>query len=569
MVVRSAVADDLRSTPGHRAGLGFTPRSQAKSQTAREQNMDATATVHPGVSLKGDVRLGANVSIAAGVSIHAESSAFRVGSGSAIQAGVILKGMTPGQVLGDDRSPYAIWIGENAVITHMALIHGPAYIGDRTLIGFRSTVFNARIGPGCIVMMHALIQDVEIPANKYVASGSVITSQAQADRLPDVGAADRQFALQVAGAQSPFALAQPPTCDWPPQSSHSPQYQSASSTSERNPTGQSPMATQLDSTVTAQVRQLLAQGYQVGTEHANARRFQTSSWTSCAPIRATRESEVMNQLESCLVEHSGDYVRLIGINPKAKSRVMETIIQRPDGVTTVQASRTAAVPTNSHSSNGSARAAAGSFGGGIAGQIRQMLSQGLKVRAEYADQRRFQTSSWQTCGLTESTREGDILAALEACMNQHQGEFVRLIGIDAKAKRRVAEVIVQRPGGPVAEFGATSGGHASGNNHSGGGSSNTVAVGNAQMSADAVSQVRQVLAKGGQISTEYADERRFKTSSWQSGGVIKSTREGDVMNAIAAVLASHPTGYVRVVGVDTKAKRRILELMVQRPQKSN
>jgi carbon dioxide concentrating mechanism protein CcmM len=511
----------------------------------------------------GDVRLGANVAIAPGVSIHAESGgAFRVGGGSTLQDGALLKGLPQAQVLGDDQSTYAIWIGENTVITHMALIHGPAYIGDRTLIGFRSTVFNARIGSDCIVMMHALIQDVEIPANKYVASGVVITTQAQADHLPEVSAADRQFAIQVAGAQSPYAQAQPPARP-PTSQSYTP---SAQSSPERNPTGQPPMATQLDSTVTTQVRQLLAQGYQVGTEHANARRFQTSSWTSCAPIRATRESEVINQLESCLVEHSGDYVRLIGINPKAKSRVMETIIQRPDGVNTVQVSRSAVIPHN-HSSNGARAAASPSFGGGLVGQVRQMLSQGLKVRAEYADQRRFQTSSWQTCGLTESTREGDILAALEACMGQHQGEYVRLIGIDAKAKRRVAEVIVQRPAGPVAEFGATaSAGSSNGSYSSGGGS---VAVGNAQLSADAVSQVRQVLAKGGQISTEYADERRFKTSSWQSGGVVKSTREGDVMTAIAAILSAHPTGYVRVVGVDTKAKRRILELMVQRPQKSN
>jgi len=35
-------------------------------------------------------------------------------------------------------------------------------------------------------MMHALIQDVEIPAGKYVPSGSVITNQQQADRLRDV-----------------------------------------------------------------------------------------------------------------------------------------------------------------------------------------------------------------------------------------------------------------------------------------------------------------------------------------------------------------------------------------------
>jgi carbon dioxide concentrating mechanism protein CcmM len=34
-------------------------------------------------------------------------------------------------------------------------------------------------------------------------------------------------------------------------------------------------------------------------------------------------------LEACLVEHSGEYVRLIGIDPEHKRRVAETIIQRP------------------------------------------------------------------------------------------------------------------------------------------------------------------------------------------------------------------------------------------------
>ncbi len=94
--------------------------------------------------------------------------------------------MEQGRVIGDDRKKYSVWIGENASITHMALIHGPAYVGENSFIGFRSTVFNARVGAGCIVMMHALIQDVEIPPGKYVPSGAIITNQQQADRLPDV-----------------------------------------------------------------------------------------------------------------------------------------------------------------------------------------------------------------------------------------------------------------------------------------------------------------------------------------------------------------------------------------------
>jgi carbon dioxide concentrating mechanism protein CcmM len=38
-----------------------------------------------------------------------------------------------------------------------------------------------------------------------------------------------------------------------------------------------------------------------------------------------------------------------------------------------------------------------------------------------------------------------VVAALEACLAEHSGEYVRMIGIDPQAKRRVAETIIQRP----------------------------------------------------------------------------------------------------------------------------
>ncbi|BAU40694.1 hypothetical protein [Leptolyngbya sp. O-77] len=121
-----------------------------------------TAYVHSFSTVMGDVQIGANVLISPGASIRAEEGApFYVGSGSSVQEGAIVHGLPQGRVLGDDQQPYSVWIGQDVSITHMALIHGPAYVGDRCFIGFRSTVFNARIGEGCIVMMHALIQDVE------------------------------------------------------------------------------------------------------------------------------------------------------------------------------------------------------------------------------------------------------------------------------------------------------------------------------------------------------------------------------------------------------------------------
>ena len=168
------------------------------SRNLAEPVIHETAYVHSFSNLIGDVRIGANVIVAAGTSIRAdEGNPFRIGDGARVQDGVIIHGLQQGRVIGDDGQSYSIWIGKDTVITHMALIHGPAYIGDHCFIGFRSTVFNARIGNGSIVMMHVLVQDVEIPPGKYVPSGSVITSQQQADRLPDVREADLQFARHV------------------------------------------------------------------------------------------------------------------------------------------------------------------------------------------------------------------------------------------------------------------------------------------------------------------------------------------------------------------------------------
>jgi ribulose bisphosphate carboxylase small subunit len=78
-----------------------------------------------------------------------------------------------------------------------------------------------------------------------------------------------------------------------------------------------------------QVRNLLTQGYHLGIEHVDQRRFRTGSWQSCGQI-VTGESEAVIALETCLADHSGEYVRIYGIEPKAKRRVMETIIQRPN-----------------------------------------------------------------------------------------------------------------------------------------------------------------------------------------------------------------------------------------------
>ncbi|MBD2432051.1 MULTISPECIES: ribulose bisphosphate carboxylase small subunit [Fischerella] len=91
-----------------------------------------------------------------------------------------------------------------------------------------------------------------------------------------------------------------------------------------------PSNTHLTLETQAQIRELLAQGYKIGIEHVDERRFRTGSWQSCAVGQINGESDAISTLESCLAEYSGEYVRLVGVDPKNKRRVMETIIQRPN-----------------------------------------------------------------------------------------------------------------------------------------------------------------------------------------------------------------------------------------------
>jgi carbon dioxide concentrating mechanism protein CcmM len=161
----------------------------------------------------------------------------------------------------------------------------------------------------------------------------------------------------------------------------------------------------------------------------------------------------MNTIEATLAEHEGDYVRLIGIDPKAKRRVLEEIIQRPGGKrqpTASAATETNGVGSSSSYASRSAEPSSAKFSSTSLNQetieqVRHLLAQGYKIGTEHADKRRFRTSSWQSCTPIQSSHLSEVLNGLEGCMNEHSDEYVRMIGIDPKAKRRVLETIIQTP----------------------------------------------------------------------------------------------------------------------------
>lgn len=531
------------------------------SKNLEEPQIDASAYVHSFSNLIGNVTVSSNVLVAPGTSIRADEGApFYIGESTIIQDGVVIHGLLKGRVVGDDGKEYSVWIGKQASITHMALIHGPAYVGNNCFIGFRSTVFNARVGEGCIVMMHALIQDVEIPPNKYVPSGSIITNQQQADRLPDVKDSDRRFANHIVEINEALPVrdqgSENAACLTEQKEQQAPIKESTQTLYKNSET---PMNT--TTTLRDQVRSLLSQGYKVGAEHADQRRFKTSSWLSCGSITGQREEQILHEIEAFLQNNQGEYVRLIGIDPNAKRRVLETIIQRPgDAPAQMSSSSSNGHYKSTPAYQGSSQSSNGQVSSNVRSHLRSLMNQGCKIGTEYANQRRFKTSSWQTGPTLEGHQENALIRSLEALLAEHPDEYVRLVGIDPNAKRRVLELIVQRPGEKVSLDSNSSQTQSSYGSSSRGGSAVKTGLLN-----DMMSQVRALLAQGYKIGTEHADKRRFRTSSWQSCTPIDSSRESEVISALEACINEHPDEYVRLLGIDTKAKRRVLEAIIHRP----
>lgn len=549
------------------------------SKNLAEPKIDDSAYVHSFSNLIGNVKVGANVLIAPGTSVRAdEGTPFYIGTGSNIQDGVVIHGLEQGRVVGDDHKEYSVWIGKNSCITHLALVHGPAYIGNDCFIGFRSTVFNARVGDGCIVMMHALIQDVEIPAGKYVPSGAIITNQQQADRLPDVQQEDRDFAAHVVHMNESLAAGY--------RSDQNDAYINSIREDKHhvqenvNTNGyQSVSNMSLSSEIVSQVRSLLRQGCRIGAEHANKRRFKTKSWLTSA-ITGTSESQVLSQIQSLLSQYQGEYVRLIGVDPNAKRRVTEMIIQRPGdalgdtGNSSNYHSYNSNYSKNSSSNkydysasrqnvpdNGRSDQVLGNNSGEIAAEVRSLIRNGYQIGIEHATPRRYKTKSWLTAPIIDTHSENEALLTINDYLSDFAGEYVRLIGVDADAKRRVCQTIIQRPNGEV-KIGSSNGSNGFSRSRSNGFSSHN---GNGGLKPEVVSQVRSLLAQGYKIGTEHADTRHFKAKSWKSCSPIDSTRENEVIAALEACMQEHSGEYVRLIGIDSRARRRVLETIIQRP----
>ena len=557
-------------------------------------SLSATPQVHPSADvhefsyIEGDVTLAAGVSVAPGTAITAQGDAsVLVQASCLLLPGVLVEAVSGPKVSGREGSSCSIFLGDRATLGHKAIIHSPAFIGEGCFVGFRSTIYNARLGEGCVVMMHALIQDVEVPPGKCVPSGSIITNQHQADQLPNVRPEDIAFVKEIIGSaatahpqastsrsKSRLVPIRGASQSFPSRANYS--TAQATTPSSRNSSydteGANMQTQRLSPEIVQQVRGYLSQGYRIGMEHADQRRYRSNVWETCTPIQDTREQAVFEALERCLAEHSGEYVRMFGIDPQVKRRVGVVTVQRPDGKAVAIDGKPAAASSGgsySSSSYASSNGSSDSSGGLTANaveQVRALLRSGFIIGTEHADQRRYRSNVWKSCSPIKTTNERDVLSHLEHCLAEHSGEYVRMFGIDPQANRRVSTTTIQRADGqPVDDSGSRPAAVSASRNQAYGASQGATQSGySAQGSSSggngALTQaVNQILSQGNQVGVEMADARRYRSGIWQTAPTVQSA------NQLQNFLSQNADKYVRIFGVNKATKTRGSSTTVQKP----
>lgn len=166
--------------------------------------IDDSAFIHPFAVIIGDCSIGKNVLVAPTAVCRAdEGIPIHVGDYSNIQDGVILHAIDAvrngtnndnkrfsqdgERLLGNDTTfdqGYAIFIKGNVSLAHDSIVHGPAWIGNNTIIGVKSAVLDSKIGNNVVIRLGSIVTGVEIPDNTLIPVGSIITNQTQVANLP-------------------------------------------------------------------------------------------------------------------------------------------------------------------------------------------------------------------------------------------------------------------------------------------------------------------------------------------------------------------------------------------------
>ncbi len=153
-----------------------------------------TSYVAPLTEVFGEVFIGENSFVASNTILRASpENHLEIGSRSNAQDNIILRALEDNSTIGNETS-----------LAHHAIIRD-SDIGDFAFVGFNAEVIDSTVGDGAFILHGARVEGVDIPENGFVNVGEEITTQEQADALPEAAAATEEFRREVLDVNEEFA----------------------------------------------------------------------------------------------------------------------------------------------------------------------------------------------------------------------------------------------------------------------------------------------------------------------------------------------------------------------------
>jgi carbonic anhydrase/acetyltransferase-like protein (isoleucine patch superfamily) len=174
--------------------------SQEESGKRELTRVDASSSVYgssyvaPLVEIFGDVRIGEHSFVTSNTILRASpDNRLEIGSETNAQDNIVMGALGTNSTIGDETS-----------IAHHAMIRD-SVVGDFVFVGFNAEVVDSTVGAGAFIQHGAHVEGVEIPEDAYVDVGQEVTSQEEADALPEAESDTKEFRREVLEVNREFA----------------------------------------------------------------------------------------------------------------------------------------------------------------------------------------------------------------------------------------------------------------------------------------------------------------------------------------------------------------------------
>jgi carbonic anhydrase/acetyltransferase-like protein (isoleucine patch superfamily) len=160
--------------------------------------VEPSSYIHRQAFIMGGVSIGKKCYVGPHASIRGDiGQGIHLGDESNVQDGAVITGL-PSEDRGETRKEnvflvdgkaFSVYLGNHVSLAPQSQVHGPALLGEGCFVGMQALVFRSKIGKNCVLEPRSAAIGVEVPENRYIAAGRLVSSQQEANALPHITAA--------------------------------------------------------------------------------------------------------------------------------------------------------------------------------------------------------------------------------------------------------------------------------------------------------------------------------------------------------------------------------------------